>query len=203
MSRAAAVAAEPVIDVAPPRATAADREARKRHLAPVPPPTRRPARGPFIAVLTLLLAVGLLMLLALNTALAQGSFVTYELQADNAALAAREQRLLQEVAVAESPQTLEKRAQKLGMVPAANPVFLRLSDGKVLGVPVPAAAPPKPKPKPRVVPAQPAAAPVQGAANAAAATKPAPVKPAATKPAATKPAATKPGTATTPKGNGQ
>jgi hypothetical protein len=35
----------------------------------------------------------------------------------------------------ESPQNLADRALRMGMVPNPNPVFLRLSDGQVLGVP--------------------------------------------------------------------
>lgn len=191
MSRATAVATSPAIDVAPPRTAAAERETRQRHLAPVPPPARRPARGPFIAVLTVLLGGGLLILLALNTALAQGSFVAFDLRADNAALAEREQDLLQDVAAAESPQELEESARRLGMVPAENPVFLRLSDGKVLGVPLPAQAPVKPKP-------------VKVAAVAPAPAQPAAARPAATQPAAKKPQTNKPVTPTTaPEGNGQ
>jgi hypothetical protein len=92
--------------------------------------------------------VGLLALLALNTVLAKGSFAAYDLRAEAAALADREQALLQQVATAESPEQLEAAARGLGMVPAQNPVFLRLADGKVLGVPVAATAPPKPAPKP-------------------------------------------------------
>jgi len=42
---------------------------------------------------------------------------------------------------AEAPLEVEKAARTLGMVPAAAPVFLRLSDGKVLGEPVPAPEP--------------------------------------------------------------
>jgi hypothetical protein len=46
------------------------------------------------------------------------------------------------VQLAEAPLEVERRARALGMVPAAAPVFLRLSDGAVLGEPVP--APPAP-----------------------------------------------------------
>lgn len=150
MSSALASATAPE-QVPAPRTTSADREARRRHLAPVPTPTRRPARGPFIAVLAVLLGAGLLGLLGLNTALAQGSFVAFDLRAENAVLAEREQDLLQAVAATESPEALEQRAAKLGMVRAENPVFLRLADGKVLGVPVAAQAPIVAKPKPKRV----------------------------------------------------
>jgi hypothetical protein len=45
-------------------------------------------------------------------------------------------------------------AQKMGMVPAQTPVFLRLSDREILGKPVVAVAPPVPVvPAPPVVPA--------------------------------------------------
>jgi hypothetical protein len=143
--------------VAPPRA--AQRPRGHEHLSVVPGPVRRAARGPFIAFLAAILALGLLALLALNTVLAKGSFAVYDLRAESARLADREQALLQQVAAAESPEQLESAARGLGMVPAQNPVFLRLADGKVLGVPVAATAPPKPKPvakpKPKPTPAAP------------------------------------------------
>ena len=50
----------------------------------------------------------------------------------------QEQTLLQQVANEESPESLQKRADQLGMVPVSAPVFLRLADGAVLGTPVPA-----------------------------------------------------------------
>ena len=49
-----------------------------------------------------------------------------------------EQLYSQQVAEAESPVTLQARANAAGMVPVTSPVFLRLSDGKVLGDPTPA-----------------------------------------------------------------
>jgi hypothetical protein len=128
----------------------------RRHLGIVPPAPRRAARGPFIAVLAAVLGLGLLVILALNTVLAQGSFAAFDLRAENARLADQEQVLLRQVAAAESPEQLERAARSLGMVPAANPVFLRLSDGKVLGVPVPAAAPAPPRPAPKPAAAEPA-----------------------------------------------
>jgi hypothetical protein len=57
-------------------------------------------------------------------------------------LAVEEQRLLQEVAKAEAPESLQRRADALGMVPVTSPVFLRLADGAVLGVPKAAIAAP-------------------------------------------------------------
>jgi hypothetical protein len=50
----------------------------------------------------------------------------------------QEQKLLQNVAQQEAPESLQKRAADLGMVPVTAPVFLRLADGAVLGTPTPA-----------------------------------------------------------------
>lgn len=186
---------ESVTVVEPPRVRA--QRPTERHLSPVPAVAGRRARGPFIAVLTAILGVGLLTLLALNTALAQGAFVAFDLKAENARLADREQDLLQQVAAAESPESLEAQARDLGMVPAENPVFLRLADGKVLGVPVPAVAPvvakppaakPAPQPSPVATKSATTAPSSTAGANKAATNK------AATKKAVTKKAPAKKGT---------
>jgi hypothetical protein len=50
------------------------------------------------------------------------------------------QTLQQQLTVMTAPATLHKHALKLGMVPMASPVFLRLEDGAILGKPVPAEA---------------------------------------------------------------
>ena len=55
-------------------------------------------------------------------------------------MTAEEQSIASAVAAGESPANLLKTAQKMGMVPAQTPVFLRLSDRKILGKPVPAVA---------------------------------------------------------------
>lgn len=92
---------------------------------------------PFIVVVSLLLVIGLIGLLVLNTTLAQGSFTLNDLQKRSALLADEQQQLTQIVAVAQSPQQLATRASKLGMVPEPNPVFIT-TGGKVLGVATPA-----------------------------------------------------------------
>ena len=56
-----------------------------------------------------------------------------EQQADQ--LRDQQEALEQQVRTLESPQNLADRALRMGMVPNPNPVFLRLSDGRVLGVP--------------------------------------------------------------------
>jgi hypothetical protein len=117
----------------------------ERHLTVVPPRPWRAPKAPFVLLLLTLLVGGLVTLLLLNTALAQGAFVVHDLESRSAELADREQALQQELALEASPARLAKRARELGMVPRENPVFLRTSDGRVLGVPQPATAPPGPR----------------------------------------------------------
>jgi hypothetical protein len=86
----------------------------------------------------MLLAGGLVALLMLNTAMAEGSFTLHRLQATSGELADTEDALTQAIDAQRSPANLAARAAKLGMVPADSAAFLRLSDGKVLGVAKPA-----------------------------------------------------------------
>jgi hypothetical protein len=127
---------------APSRAAA--RKATRPQLREVPAPAPSVAgAGLFALVVTGVMAGGAVLLLVLNTTLAQGAFEMSRLEKQQRELAVQEQTLLQEVAKAESPETLARRAEALGMVPVESPVFLRLADGKVLGVPVPAKAAPR------------------------------------------------------------
>lgn len=87
------------------------------------------------------MSIGLLVLLVLNTALAKGSFRAHELRVQKADLAKQEQLLRTQIESASSPVTLVKRARDLGLVAATTPVFIRLSDGKILGVPYAAGLP--------------------------------------------------------------
>jgi hypothetical protein len=104
---------------------------------PAPAPTVAGA-GVFALVVTGLLVGGMVLLLVLNTSLAQGAFEIGALSQEQRELAVTEQRLLQEVAVAEAPESLQREARRLGMVASESPVFLRLADGAVLGTPQPA-----------------------------------------------------------------
>lgn len=97
--------------------------------------------GAFAFAAVAVMSIGLLALLVLNTALAKGSFRAHELRVQKADLAQREQLLRTQIEDASSPVTLYKRASQLGMVEAVTPVFVRLSDGKVLGVPYAAGTP--------------------------------------------------------------
>jgi hypothetical protein len=88
-----------------------------------------------------ILTLGLGLLLVLNTLLAQGSFTLHSLDAKVAGLTDREQALQQRAAELAAPQRLARRAAEIGMVPSANPAFLRVQDGKILGEPMPAGPP--------------------------------------------------------------
>jgi hypothetical protein len=92
--------------------------------------------------------LGLVALLVLNTVVAQDAFTLHDLDRSTAALTEQEQRLREEIAALEAPNDLAQRAKQLGLVPAGDPVFVT-PDGKVLGHPVPATAPPVPPPPPK------------------------------------------------------
>lgn len=96
----------------------------------------------FSIICATLLAAGLIGLLLLNTALAQGSFTLHDLRATSAQLTDSEDSLTQSLEASKSPASLAAKAAGMGMVPAQSVAFLRLSDGKVLGVAKPAKAPP-------------------------------------------------------------
>ena len=144
----------------PAPAPAAPGTTARPRLTAVPSTTARLRRGPFVALVVTLLATGLLGLLLLNTVLAQGAFVVYDLEQRTAVLSDRAHELTQQAALEGSPTRLAPRARRLGMVPSANPAFIRMADGAVLGVPEPAEAqPPQPPRAPAPDPAQaPAAA---------------------------------------------
>ena len=111
-------------------------------LALVPVPRTVPPLAPYVTVVLGLLGAGLLALLLLNTVLGQDAFRLYDLQSSTRTLTQDEQVLRQEVDRLQSPGRLAEAARGLGMVPAPAPVFLRLSDGAVLGTPAPAPTPP-------------------------------------------------------------
>jgi hypothetical protein len=87
------------------------------------------------------LGLGLIGVLLLNTIISQGAFRQHELEVALILTSEEEEALARAVQQAEAPLEVEKRARALGMVPAAAPAFLRLSDGAVLGEPVPAPEP--------------------------------------------------------------
>ena len=125
-----------------PTATAPAASGRRRRTAG-PRSVQRPRapRHRMLLLCTAALAAGLLGVLMLNTIISQGAFRQHELEIDLILMAEQEESLARAVQLAEAPLEVERRARELGMVPAAAPVFLRLSDGRILGEPVPAPAP--------------------------------------------------------------
>ena len=100
----------------------------------VPAAVGQPGNGLFAALCVLLLAGGLVGLLMLNTAMAEGSFTLHDLEATSGELTDTQEALTQAIDAQRSPGNLASRALELGMVPSGSAAFLRLSDGKVLGV---------------------------------------------------------------------
>jgi hypothetical protein len=122
-----------------PRPTTRPAARRRPTLVEVPAPAPAVAgNAMFALVVVAMLLGGMVVLLVLNTSLAQGAFELGALGRAQSQLGVQEQRLLQDVAQQESPESLQKRADGLGMVPVTAPVFLRLADGAVLGNPIPA-----------------------------------------------------------------
>ena len=101
---------------------------------------RRPGGRAFVVLVVLVLASGLVGLLLLNTAMQRSAFRLEELQQTSAALAVRGEVLDTQVERLRAPDRLARAASRLGMVAMPAPVFLRLSDGRVLGDPRPAVA---------------------------------------------------------------
>ena len=162
----------------------------------------RPPRMPFVIFVVSLLAAGLVGLLLLNTQLQSGTFDITKLNSQANDLRDQQQQLEKQVRALESPQNLSDRALRMGMVPNPNPVFLRLSDGRVLGVPAEGKAgagtamfgPQTPTAKTTVKPpVKPVVKPVTPVKPTAGTTKPPTTTTTTTKPptGATKPATTK------------
>ncbi|WP_377272067.1 hypothetical protein [Peterkaempfera sp. SMS 1(5)a] len=102
-----------------------------------------PGRTPFTVLVVVLLAAGLIGLLMLNTALNQGSFQLGRLREETTRLTDEQQSLEQQIDQWSAPDSLQRRAGELGMVPGGNPAFLQ-DDGKVLGKPEQAGGTPAP-----------------------------------------------------------
>jgi hypothetical protein len=104
-----------------------------RQLKVVAPPQVQ-GNGLFLALCVVLLLGGFVGVLMLNTAMAKGSYTMRDLQRRSDQLADTQDALRHSIDGVSGPGPLAQRARALGMVPAATPAFLRLSDGKVLGV---------------------------------------------------------------------
>ena len=108
---------------------------------------------PFAVLVLFVLAVGLVVLLMLNTAMDNNSVRIQQAQQQQAALTDREQQLSQQLAGLSAPSALASEAAALGLVPNPQPAFLNPTTGAVLGSPSPAPTPsPTPTPTPTATP---------------------------------------------------
>ncbi len=118
----------------------ADYAVERARLTVVPRRQTTAPRMPFVILVALVLLGGVVGLLLFNTSMQQASFKATALEQQAAQLHATEQSLQMELDQLRDPQLVASRAQELGMVPLVNPAFIRLSDGTVLGNPVPASS---------------------------------------------------------------
>lgn len=146
MSSAAPVTASPKVRNRPspqPDSRPTSKVGQPKLTVVAPPRPRVAGTGAFTVVILGILAMGMVILLFLNTTLAQGAFQISSLTKTHHALTVSQQQLAQSIAIAESPEHLQARAVALGMVASDSPVFIRIADGKILGTPVPAPRPPR------------------------------------------------------------
>lgn len=108
---------------------------RRWGLTPVPIPQRRMANVPFVLVLGVFLALGMVGLLLLNTVLQEQGFAVQQRQRAADQLGYRVASLESDITEARSSTRLAVEATKLGMVPNPYPVYLRLPAGTVIGDP--------------------------------------------------------------------
>ena len=94
-------------------------------------------RAPFIAVVIALVIVGVIGILLINTKTNENSFEISRLQDQQTALDNQQQQLENQLAVYDSVGNLDAAAKRLGLVKADAPAYIRLPDGKVIGVPKP------------------------------------------------------------------
>jgi|tagenome__1003787_1003787.scaffolds.fasta_scaffold20982929_2 hypothetical protein len=117
----------------------ADQAVERARLTVVPRRSHAP-RVPFVILVSVVLLGGVVGLLLFNTSMQQDSFKATALETQAAQLHAQEQSLQMELDRLRDPQEVAQRAERLGMVPILNPAFIRLSDGRILGNPIPATA---------------------------------------------------------------
>ena len=110
-------------------------EPRRPSLQSVLARQQRMAKVPFMLVLALVMALGMVGLLVLTTALQNQAFAVQERQREANELGYRLSDLDAQVNQARSASNLAIRAQELGMKPNPYPVLLRLPDGAVVGQP--------------------------------------------------------------------
>lgn len=118
----------------------AEAAVERARLRVVPRLSSEAPRVPFVTLVSLMLVAGVVGLLLFNTNMQQTSFAATDLEKQARDLSSREQTLQMELENLRNPQSVAEKAQALGMVPASTPAFIQLSDGSIVGDPVPATA---------------------------------------------------------------
>ncbi|MCW3817354.1 hypothetical protein ONA91_23150 [Micromonospora sp. DR5-3] len=103
-----------------------------------PPPPVSVPRAPFVGLILVLVVGGVLGILAVNTKINENAFKLEKLQQEQAKLDVNQEQLEKEIADQEAPGNLTANARKLGLVESGDPAYIRLPDGKMIGVPHPA-----------------------------------------------------------------
>jgi len=120
---------------APQRSTEHVEEHRRFQI--VSPAVGRRSRPRIVYALTAIAGVGAIIVaqLLLSVGISQGAYEISALQASQAELSRTEASVNEDLVRVSSPQSLAANATALGLVSNSNPVYLRLSDGAVLGAP--------------------------------------------------------------------
>ncbi len=124
--------------LASPRVRSTRPVAPPKRLRLVAPPRTTAGRAPFVAVVITVISLGLVGLILISTILQGQSFELSKLEREANSLRTQQDSLRHDLDQMKSPAGLASSAVAYGMVPNSNPVFLRLSDGKVIGKPKPA-----------------------------------------------------------------
>ncbi|MEJ7707974.1 MAG: hypothetical protein WKF82_12320 [Nocardioidaceae bacterium] len=106
----------------------------------VPVVVSRAPRVPFVLLVVVILAGGLIGLLLVNISLQRGAYAATDLRQRVSALDVRQQALEIQVGRRQDPQRVTREALQLGMVQNDSPAFLSLQRGKLIGKAIPAVA---------------------------------------------------------------
>lgn len=107
-----------------------------------PPPPVSVPRAPFVGLILVLVVGGVLGILLVNTKINENAFKLEKLQQQQAKLDVDQQQLEKEIAEQKAPGNLTANARKLGLVESGEPAYIRLPDGRMIGVPHPATGEP-------------------------------------------------------------
>ncbi|MBB5640874.1 hypothetical protein [Cryobacterium roopkundense] len=124
-----------------PLAAEPQRQSEATHVARrfeiVAPDARRRPRPRIFYAFTAIAGVGAIIVaqLLLSVGISQGAYEISTLQSNQSELTRTTASVNEDLVRVSSPQSLAANAEALGMVSNSNPVYLRLSDGAVLGAP--------------------------------------------------------------------